>query len=396
MSLTIGTIALFTGLAALLWTAIERYILKDNTWLVSFLKNWVGMFFIFSAVVKLVDPVGFSIKISDYFTVFHTEFMKPMALAISFVVLVLEFVIGVALLFNAWKKITLFLLLVLILFFTLLTGVSAIFNVVRDCGCFGDFLKISPWTSFYKDIVLLLVTLFILWKNKQLKGWFSPTFRAAIIVVSIIAAFAFTLHNYFHLPIWDFRAYKVGTYIPDGMKEIKPAVYENKLTYKHNETGEVKVFVNSFPENESEWDFVSNERTQIDAGIPAPIHDFSFTTFSGEDLTEQVLSFEKPIALITIIDVPKAKAKGIDAFRSIIEYSKQHDVYNYAFLTAATEQQMVDYKETYHLEGTSLSIDGTVLKTMIRSNPGLILLQEGTITGKWHYRDIPKPEDLLP
>ena len=392
--MTIYTIALYTGLAALLWTLLEFALKKSENYFISFIKNWIGTFFIFSAVVKLVDPVGFSIKMTDYFNVFNLSFLNPLAQFFAFVVLVLEFVLGIGLLFNAWKKFVYPTLLAMILFFTLLTGVSAIFGVVQDCGCFGDFLKISPWTSFIKDILLTIMVLLVVYNRKALRPYFSSVGSATVMALATLAALAFTLHNFYHLPMWDFRAYKTGTYIPEKMKEIKAPVYQNNLVYKNTTTGEEETFINTVPEGD-EWEYVSMSQQLVEEGIEAPIHDFSLIDVNGQDLATQILSFEKPIALLVIHDVNKAKEKGIERLKEIIEYSNQENLYNYAFVTSSPNDELEAYKQQHGFTGTNLSGDGTMLKTMIRSNPGVILLQDGTIEAKWHYRDIPPATELL-
>lgn len=392
--MTIWDIAGFTGIAALLWTLLEVFILKKSkSFVIALLKNWVGTFFIFSAVVKLVDPVGFSIKLGDYFDVFNMPFLKPIAQFLSFFILVLELIIGVALLFNAKKKLTYFFLLGMIIFFTILTGVSHIFNVVQDCGCFGDFLKITPLTSFIKDLILLGVILLFVWQSKYLKPWFGSGGQWGIWALSAIAGLAFTLHNFYHLPMWDFRAYKEGTFIPDGMKEIKAPVYENRFVYKNSETGEEKIFVNTFPQD-AVWTFVSNDQKLIDEGIPAPVHDFALVANNGEDLTEQILSFEKPIMIIISHDVKKASGKNTDKIKALLDASNQDSKFNYAFLSSSSDADVEAWKDENGYTGTSLTGDATMLKTVIRSNPGLVLLKEGTVLGKWHNFDTPSVAEV--
>jgi len=392
--MTIWDIALYTGLAALLWTAISYFIKKPKNLPITFLKNWVGTFFIFSGMVKLVDPSGFSIKIAEYFDVFGTSFLKPFALQFSIVTLVLELVLGIALLFNAQLKWVLKALVALILFFTLLTGVSAIKNVVQDCGCFGDFLKISPWTSFYKDIILTVVIGIIYFNRNKLEPMFKAKGSFAVVGLASIAGLAFTLHNFFHLPIWDFRPYKVGNNIPELMETIKEPVYERKLTYKNTNTGEEQVFINETPDGD-EWEFVNNETIVIDEGIDAPIHDFILSDSEGNDLTQAILEFEKPILLFVYPDVKKAKAKGVNKIKALVESSDTDGKFNYAFITSSSDAQMEAYKTKHGLEGTNLSADNTMLKTMIRANPGVVVLKQGNILGKYNVRDIPKP-DLIP
>ena len=393
--MTIFTIALYTCFAALIWTFVEFSLKKTDSFLLSLIKNWIATLFLFSATVKLVDPVGFSIKLNEYFDVFHVSFLAPLALTLSFGLLTLEFVIGITLLFNVFKRFVYAVLLLMILFFTLLTGVSAIFGVVQDCGCFGDFLAISPWTSFIKDIILTSMTLLIVLNRKKFHAFFGSLGSWIVFGASTLAALAFTLHNYYHLPMWDFRAYKVGTYIPEKMEQIRPPVYRNEFTYKNKSTGEEKVFVNDLPSG-NEWEFIDRKQTLIQEGIEAPIHDFTLVANNGEDLTEQILSFEKPIVLIVLHDVKKSGEKGIEKINQLIAYSNEYNTYNYAFVSSSPDSDLEEYKQKHQLKGTNISADETMLKTMIRSNPGAVLLEKGTITGKWHYGDIPSPEDLLP
>lgn len=392
--MTIFTIALYTGVAGLIWTLIENQLKKTDLVRAAFVKNWVAMFFIFSAVVKLVDPVGFSIKLNDYFDVFNLSFLKPTSLFLSFVLLVMEFSVAILLLFNISKTVAYSLLLAMMVFFTFLTGVSAIFNVVQDCGCFGDFLKVSPWTSFIKDIILLIMSIYASRNQSHFFSFFrNPSWAMLTASLGVFSSLAFALHNYYHLPIWDFRPYKIGTNIEQGMQEIKPAIYENKLVYKNKTTGEVKEFVDEFPEGD-DWEFVSREQKLLDKGIPAPIHDFMLTSNEGEDLTEQVLSFEKPIVLFVIYDLSKVKDHGVNKMKALVEASNELDEYNYAFLTSSNDQQLEEWKQEHGFTGTNLSGDATMLKTMIRSNPGIILLRQGVILGKWNYRDTPSVEYL--
>ncbi len=394
--MTIWTIALLTGLAGGLWTILENYLSKTKDVGASFLKNWIAWFFVLSAVVKLDDPIGFGIKLGDYFDVFHLSFLKPTALFQSFVILIVEFVIAIFLMFNLYKQWTYRVLIAMIVFFTLLTGVSAIFNVVQDCGCFGDFIKLSPWTSFMKDVVILIMSLYITKRQDAFLPFFNKSRTQSIVaVLAVLVPLAFEMHNYFHLPVWDFRPYSVGTYIPDGMKEVKPAVYRNEMEYRNKATGETKVFVDSFPEDADQWEFVDRKQIEIEKGIPAPIHDFVLTTNDGSDVTEQLLQFDKPIVLIVSYDISKGPQKPITALKELVEASNDLDEFNYAFLTASNDADIEAWKAKQGFTGTNLNADATMLKTMIRANPGIVLLHKGTIIGKWNYRDTPSPEVIM-
>ena len=387
--MTIYTVALICLILAAIWTFVVTFRLGKSKLLLRFVKNFIGVFLIFSAVVKLVDPIGFSIKLDEYFDEFSIPFLQPLSLFLSIVVLVFEFVLGVALLFNSGKKFVYHIALLLMLFFTVLTGASAIFNVVQDCGCFGDFLKLSPWTSFAKDIVLTVLLLWLFINRKKVPSFFksfSP--NGLTLSLGTVAGLAFALHNVFNLPVVDFRPYKEGVNIVEKMQPIKDAVYQNILTYKNKTTGETKAFINTFPENRDEWEWVKTDTKIIDEGIEAPIHDFNIS-MGGEDITDALLSFEKPVVLFTFTGVEKIKNRGVNAMKKLIESSNTDGTFNYAFLTAVTSPDWEKYSAENELEGDLLTIDGTTLKTIIRSNPGMILLKEGNIVDKWHYRHFP-------
>jgi len=392
--MTIFTIALYTGIAAALWTVLIGLKSKPDSYLLSFIKNWIGTFFIFSAVIKLVDPVGFSIKLDEYFDVFKMSFLRPLALPMSIGLLVLEAILGVALLFNARMNIITKLLLGLILFFTLLTGVSAIFDVVKDCGCFGDFLKIPAWTSFIKDIVLSALIILVFINRKKFKPVFGKSSSKYVIGLTTLAALAFTLHNYFNNPIWDFRPFKPGSDIVELRKPIRAPEFSNLLTYKNSTTGESKVFENEFPQGD-QWQWVSTETKEVDPGIEAPIKDFIINDSEGADISEALVSFEKPIALIVISNAEKAKGKGSEAIKALVDYSNETNEYNYAFLTSSNASVLAEYKEDLGVDGSDLLAAETLLKTMVRANPGVLLITNGVVKGKWHYRNIPEPAQLV-
>ena len=206
----------------------------------SILRYLVGSIFIFSGLIKINDPVGTQIKLEEYFGVFSSDFtslfelLVPFALLISIVLCTLEIIIGIALLMNYKMRIVLKLLLSLIVFFTFLTFYSAYFNKVTDCGCFGDAIKLTPWESFYKDIILLVFSISIYFLNKNLKnqvGLFyikifdDKVFRNGIIIVSTIICLIISFSAINFLPFIDFRAYKVGNYIPDLMNPSEELKY---------------------------------------------------------------------------------------------------------------------------------------------------------------------------
>lgn len=315
----------------------------------------VGGLFIFSGLIKINDPVGTQIKLEEYFTVFSIDIapffdsLKPAALVFSVVLSTAEIVLGLALLLKYKKKLTTTLLLAMIVFFTFLTFYSAYFNKVTDCGCFGDAIKLTPWESFTKDVILLvlIVILFInRKKNEALEGlkMRSIALGASVVFCLFVCYMAIT-----HLPFIDFRAYKVGTHIPTEM--LPP------------------------DDNPSEVPKITN-----------------FVIWSDtDDQTNNVLTGKK-----LLIIVHEAEKSNIDAYSDIIRELPllDRDVQVVA-VTASSREQFEALRHEVQLATPYYYSDKTLLKTMIRSNPGLVLMENGEIMDKWHYNDIPDAEGIL-
>lgn len=304
----------------------------------------VGALFIFSGFVKLVDPVGSQFKFEEYFSegVLNIEFLVPYALGFSIVLIVAEIVLGIAILVGYKPKATVWSLLGMIIVFTFLTWYSAYYNKVTDCGCFGDAIKLTPWQSFYKDVILTVLILVLLVRVKDIKPIVSGKLPAILTLASLFASLFITYHVLVHLPIIDFRPYAVGNNIPEGMK------------YKG------------------------------DGEIPK-IHDF-YLEDAQSDLAPDILEKEK-VLLVIVYALEKADTNGFKAIKEITEKAikKGYTVYG---ASASFTDELILAKEKYELPFDFLFCDGTTLKTMVRANPGLMMLNKGTITGKWNWTDI--------
>src|SRR5690554_1422442 len=260
-------------------------------YLVGFARIVVGLLFIFSGLIKLNDPVGFSFKLQDYFApeVLNLEFLVPYSLGLAIIIVIVEVILGVTLLLGYMRRLTLWLLLLMIVFFTFLTFYSAYFNKVTDCGCFGDAIPLTPWQSFYKDIVLLVMIIILFIGQKYIKPVLNSLGNASITLVTLVACSFMGYYVLNHLPIMDFRAYKVGTNIqkameiPEGAPE---AIYDIVFTYKVD--GEEKQFkmeeLGQLPANA---EFVSREQHIIQKGYEPPIHDLTME-LEGQDYTPEV------------------------------------------------------------------------------------------------------------
>ena len=369
----------------------------------SILRYLVGSIFIFSGLIKINDPVGTQIKLEEYFGVFSTDFtslfelLVPFALLISIALSTLEIIIGIALLMNYKMRIVLKLLLSLIVFFTFLTFYSAYFNKVTDCGCFGDAIKLTPWESFYKDIILLVFSISIYFLNKNLKnqvGLFyikifdDKVFRNGIIIVSTIICLIISFSAINFLPFIDFRAYKVGNYIPDLMNPSE----ELKYSYIMEKGGREYEF-ESYPLDES---FTFKKINLLNPEAQPKITDYSLWNETGDYTNESFLGNK---LFIIIHDVNKMGLKGKKLQDFISQLKILGSNINFwvepIIITSSDSKSYNDFREKYHIEIKNVYGDATVLKTIIRSNPGFFLLRNGTVTGKWHYNKFPDAKEIL-
>ncbi|MGC1472366.1 MAG: BT_3928 family protein [Psychroserpens sp.] len=351
----------------------------------------VGALFIFSGFIKLNDPIGFSYKLQEYFSydVLDMPVFIPYALGIAVFVVVFEVVLGVFLLIGYKPKFTVWSLLAMIVFFTFLTFYAAYFDKVKDCGCFGDFLKLTPWESFTKDLVLLvmIVILFIGQRHiKPLLTKFGLTFTA---LLSFIISLWFGYYVLMHLPAFDFRPYKIGDNLSENMKlpaDAQKAVTDYVWTYKLN--GEEKTITDRGRGPKTYDEIVGVETVMIEEGDVPKIQDFSIES-QDEDLTQQFLEEEK-LVMIVAYSLEKAEADGMQKLKVMADRAQKQG-YTVIGLTASGPQKKQDVKSTYNLNFEFYLCDEKVLKTMVRSNPGVIVLKKGTVTQKAHWNDV---EDL--
>ena len=357
----------------------------------------VGCLFIFSGFIILNDPVGTAIKLEEYFEVF-SEFSPifhsfiPFAIYLSVLMCVLEVVLGVALLLYYRMELTLWLLLLLILFFTFLTFYSAYFNKVTDCGCFGDFLKLTPWTSFTKDVILLdlIGVLFVQRKNfEAVLG--KTTGDILIVIVTVIASYtAYWTIN--HLSFFDFRPYKVGNNIPALMKALPVDKYIYVME-KGGKLSEFEVYPTdpAFKYVSMKYEYTLDGKKVVSNQSPMPkITDFRVWNNEG-DVTEETFKGSK--MLITILNAEEANVKSIKEINTLVKLLDQNQV-KAMVLTASDAPTFDHFRHEVQLAVPYYFSDGTVLKTIIRSNPGLILLKDGVVKGKWHYNDVPTIEKV--
>lgn len=350
----------------------------------------VGVLFIISGLIKLNDPVGFSFKLKDYFApeVLDLGFLVPYALLIAIFLVIFEVLVGVALLLGYMKKGTLWALLLMIVFFTFLTFYSAYFNKVTDCGCFGDAIKLTPWESFSKDIVLLVLILVLFFGSKYIQPFFTKGTRSIIIFASFVACLGITYYVLQHLPIIDFRPYKIGANIKDGMNVPEGApgpIYEYK--WKFNINGEEKVITTNGDYPKVDGELISTETEMIQAGYEPPIHDFTMER-DGEDYTAQFLD-EENLVIIIAYSLGNTEKDGYIPIKEITDKALKNG-YNVIGLSASSQEMTDALTEEYKLNFKFYFCDETTLKTIVRSNPGILELDNGTIKQKLHWNDANK------
>ena len=385
---------------ALALTIIGKFIFKQTNVTVNFLRYLVGVWFVFSGVVKAIDPAGTAIKMEEYFEIFEKstpllsvlwKFSAEHALSISFLMIIFEIYLGIALVLGAWKKTTIWLLILLIAFFTFLTGYSAKTGKVTDCGCFGDFLKLAPIQSFYKDIFLSILIIMILIGQKSIKELFGNIISKILLALLTITAIIFAYRNIYYEPIVDFRPYKIGVSIPEGLKlppNAKPYKYENTFIYKNKTSGETKEFKGTWPQDLENWTFVDRKDVLIQKGDDPKLKDFAIKDANGADNTESFFEEDEYLFFIIIPELKKTNNIGFDKIKAVAEAAEKDN--RYAFiLTGSLIDEVKKYEEKHQAHFEIYNTDATPLKTIMRANPGLLILKKGTIIGKFHYNNLP-------
>jgi uncharacterized membrane protein YphA (DoxX/SURF4 family) len=359
----------------------------------------VGGLFIFSGLIKLNDPVGTQIKLEEYFEVFAVDFHPafrvfiPYALEIGLVLVILEVVLGVAVLIQYRMKVTTSILLALILFFTFLTGYSAIFNKVTDCGCFGDAIKLTPWQSFYKDLALLFFILHLfVYRNSYVPVLRTLEGHAVMVGVTAISFFV-GVYAIRHLPFIDFRPYRVGNSIPEQMK-LPPGARRDSvvMTFIYRKGDQtVELTMHDLHKIDSTYVFVDRIDKLVRRGDRPKITDYAITDVSGNNVTQQ--SFVGAKLLIIIHNAEQASVKNMHRIRQLIQgVEGKAEV---MILTSSSEASFEIFRHEHQLAAPYYFADATVLKTMIRSNPGITLWVNGTVKGMWHHNDTPSAEEVI-
>ena len=359
--------------------------------IVGVVRIFVGILFIISGFIKLNDPVGFSFKLEEYFSqgVLDLPFLTPYALVISIFVVVVEVMVGVMLILGYKRKITVWTLLAMIVFFTFLTFYSAYFNKVTDCGCFGDAIKLTPWESFTKDVVLLILILIIYAGREYITPLVKPQIVKYSLIASLLACLGYVYYVLNHLPVIDFRPYEIGKNIEEGMsfpENAPKAIFEYKWKFNVNGNEEIYITNGDYPTVDGE--FIDVETKEIQAGYEPPVHDFTIEQ-EGQDFAGSLLQ-EPKLVMVIAYDLRKSNLEVFKEIKTIADRASKAG-YKVIAMSASGPDQTTSLKKEYELGFDFYFTDETTLKTIVRSNPGVLVLEKGTIKQKVHYNDL---EDL--
>ncbi|MDG1728862.1 MAG: DoxX family membrane protein [Algibacter sp.] len=355
---------------------------------VSISRILVGVLFIFSGFIKLNDPLGFSYKLQEYFSpdVLNIPFLEPYALIISVFVVVFEVVLGVFLIIGYKPKFTVWSLLLMIIFFTFLTFYAAYFEKVKDCGCFGDFIKLKPWETFWKDVALLVLIIILFVGVKYINPVFGKLSLTVLALLSFIISLWFGYHVLMHLPTIDFRAYAIGKNIQEGMiiPEDAPKPIQ-EYSWKFNVNGEDKIIVTNGSYPSIEGEFVGVETKVIQEGYTPPVVDFSIES-ADEDLTTHFLEQEN-LVIVVSYSLESIEQAGALKLKSLQDEARKNN-YQIIGLTASGDDVKQRINEAYNIDFDWYLCDEKALKTVVRANPGILELDKGLVQQKVHWNDI--------
>ena len=377
--------------------------MENNSSTYRYIKIWTTLcrfllagVFIFSGFVKAVDPLGSFYKIKDYLIAFGMDGWIPESLMFLAGVLLacVEFCLGAYLFFGIRRRITPRVTLFLMSVMTPLTLWLAIDNPISDCGCFGDAVVMSNWQTFGKNVLLLLAAISVCKWRKCIFPLVTIRFDWLIALYSWIYIIATVVYSHWNLPIFDFRPYHIGADIRQGM-EIpegkQPSVIETRFVMQKE--GTKKEFtIEEYPD--STWTFVDSYTVVKEKGYEPPIHDFSITKQEdGEDITDHVLDDEGYTFLLVSHQLNQADDSSIDLINELYDYALEHE-YGFYCLTSSSDDEIERWRDRTGAEYPFANMENVTLRTMIRSNPGLMLLKKGQVVNKWSVNNLPDEYQL--
>ena len=358
-------------------------------------RTVVGLTFILSGLVKAIDPLGTQYKIQDYLAAIPPSLSLPdmLTLLMSVSLSMVEFTLGAFMLTAISRRVTARLTLLSMVVMTAVTVWIYIADPVKDCGCFGDALTLTNLETLLKNIVLLALAALVAWRPTHIGRLMSRSNQMLLGQMLMVTPVALSFWCLYDLPLIDFRPYHIGADIKAGMEIPEGAeqpVFDTKFIMEKD--GERREFtLDNYPD--STWTFVDSKTVTVKEGYVPPIHDFSITAADGEDITDMVLGREGYTFLLISPDLDKADDQNFGDIDQIYEFCQDNSIPFYC-LTASTEKSQQHWQNITGAEYPFCMTDATTLKTMIRSNPGLMLLEKGVVRGKWSHNRLPETTEL--
>ncbi len=356
----------------------------------------VALTFIFSGFVKAIDPIGLQYKLQDYLGAIGIPGFLPdwMLLIMAVLLAAVEFCMGIFLLFAIQRRLISKLIVVFMSIMTLITVWLVVANPVKDCGCFGDALHLTNTETLVKNIILLGCSIVIMRRPLAMFRFISESNQWIVINYTIVFIFVCSGLSLYYLPLFDFRPYRIGTNIPRGMeipKDAEQPLFET--TFIMEKGGQRKEFtLNDYPD--STWKFIDSKTVQVKEGYIPPIHDFSVADRkTGKDLTDSVLRHKGYTFLLIAPYLERADDSNFGDIDQLYEYAQTYNIPFYC-LTASTAKAIQRWRDITGAEYPFCITDETTLKTIVRSNPGLLLLKDGTIINKWSHNQLPNGAKL--
>ncbi|WP_165501723.1 BT_3928 family protein [Pedobacter frigiditerrae] len=370
----------------------------------NFSRWFVGILFTFSGLIKANDPLGFGYKLQEYFEVFHIDFLNNWATGIAIILCVLEIVLGALLLFGFWRNQVTKGLLGLIIFFTFLTFVSAAFKVVTSCGCFGDAIPLTPWQSFTKDLILLVLIVYLFINREKINPITTNAKLQKGLAIGVFAAsLLFGGFTYNFLPIIDFLPYKVGSSIPESMKLPPGAAQDEYLIMyqlKNKKTNETKTmsdkdYMAQEIWKDENWEVVGTpDRKLIKKGYDIKIKDLLITDASGTDYTKEIVENPYYNLVVVAYNLKDANEKAVQEINALALNATDQFNIRTVLLTSNSAQDADAFSKKNKLFAEVFYADAVPLKSMVRANPGVLLLKNGVIVNKWHFHTLPSFDKL--
>lgn len=363
--------------------------------LVNACRFLLGATFVFSGFVKAIDPIGTQYKLQDYISAVGMGGIVPdiVTLLASVALSALEFSLGVFVFFAIRRHLVSKILVAFMAVMTLITVWIALFNPVKDCGCFGEALRLTNVQTLLKNIVLLAASVVVAWRPLRMYRFLSRSTQWIAINYTILFVLLLSAHCLYHLPLIDFRPYHIGMNIKKGMEIPAGAPQpEFETTFILQKNDVKKEFtLDNYPD--SSWQFVDSKTVQTKEGYVPPIHDFSIQKADGDDITDSVLTAKGYIFLLVSPHLEQADDSNFGDIDLLYEYCQERKIPFYC-LTASTKKDIDHWADITGAEYPFCFTDETTLKTIIRSNPGLLLLKDGTIIRKWSHNDLPSSSSL--